>query len=90
MTVDLTPDQEHRIQALLERGVYGSVEEVVDACLRAVEQHVESNFKGNSEQLEKLLLEGLNSPELSEQEFWSSVDGATEALLAGNKAHQNQ
>lgn len=74
MTLELTPEQEHRIQALLESGAYGSVQEVVDACLSAYMQNTELHFEGAPEELEGLLLEGLNSPELSEKEFWGSVD----------------
>ena len=38
MTINLTPEQERRIQAVLSRGAYESVEEVVEAALTAVEQ----------------------------------------------------
>jgi Arc/MetJ-type ribon-helix-helix transcriptional regulator len=38
MTIHLTPEQERRVQAVISRGAYESVEEVVDAALAAVEQ----------------------------------------------------
>lgn len=38
MTINLTPEQERRIQAVIRRGAYESVEEIVDAALTAVEQ----------------------------------------------------
>jgi Arc/MetJ-type ribon-helix-helix transcriptional regulator len=38
MTIHLTPEQEHRLRAVLDRGAYKSVEEVVEAALTAVEQ----------------------------------------------------
>jgi Arc/MetJ-type ribon-helix-helix transcriptional regulator len=38
MTINLTPEQERRLQAVMSRGAYESVEEVVDAALAAVEQ----------------------------------------------------
>src|SRR3981189_2550141 len=38
MTIHLMPEQERRIQAVLSRGAYESVEEVVEAALTAVEQ----------------------------------------------------
>ena len=37
MTINLTPEQERRIQDVIRRGAYGSVEEVVEAALTAVE-----------------------------------------------------
>lgn len=90
MTVELTPEQEHRIEALLDSGAYGSVQEVVDACLSAHEQSTERHFEGGVEELEALLLEGLHSAELPEKEFRASVDRATGALLAGNKVHEKR
>jgi Arc/MetJ-type ribon-helix-helix transcriptional regulator len=40
MTIDLTPEQERRIQAIILRGSYESVDEVAEAALVAVEQHL--------------------------------------------------
>jgi Arc/MetJ-type ribon-helix-helix transcriptional regulator len=37
MTIHLTPEQERRVQAVITRGAYESVEQVVDAALAAVE-----------------------------------------------------
>jgi len=33
MTIHLTPEQERRVQAVINRGAYRSVEEVVEAAL---------------------------------------------------------
>ena len=46
MTINLTPEQERRIQAVLSRGAYESVEEVVEAALTAVEQLTVPGFAG--------------------------------------------
>lgn len=35
MTIRLTPEQERRVQAVISGGAYGSVDEVVEAALRA-------------------------------------------------------
>lgn len=40
MTIHLTPEQERRLRAVLSRGAYQSVEEVVEAALTAVEEAV--------------------------------------------------
>ena len=86
MTIHLTPEQQRRIQAVIERGAYDSVEEVVDAALAAVEQRLVPGFSGTQEELDKLLAEGLASPEIPEDEFWSSVNRKTDALLARHKS----
>jgi Arc/MetJ-type ribon-helix-helix transcriptional regulator len=85
MTIHLTPEQERRVQAVIGRGAYDSVEEVVDAALAAVEQRTVPGFVGTQEELNALLAEGLASKELTESEFWGSVDAQTEALLAEHK-----
>jgi Arc/MetJ-type ribon-helix-helix transcriptional regulator len=85
MTIHLTPEQERRIRAVLDRGSYKSVEEVVEAALTAVEQRTVSGFAGTPEELDTLLAEGLASKQLKEDEFWSSVGKRTDALLAEHK-----
>ncbi len=86
MAIHLTPEQERRIQAVLRRGAYKTADEVVEAALTAVEQRALPGFAGTPEDLEALLAEGLASKQLSEDEFWESVDKQTDALLAQQKA----
>jgi Arc/MetJ-type ribon-helix-helix transcriptional regulator len=85
MTIHLTPEQERRIQAVISRGAYESVEEVVEAALAAVEQRTVPGFSGTPEELDALLAEGLASKELTEHEFWSSVNKQTDAMIAEHK-----
>lgn len=85
MTVHLTPEQERRVQAVISRGAYQSVQEVMEAALTAVEQRTIPGFAGTEEELDALLAEGLASKELTEAEFWSTVNAQTEALLAEHK-----
>jgi Arc/MetJ-type ribon-helix-helix transcriptional regulator len=85
MKISLTPEQERRVQAVMSRGAYGSVEEVVEAALAAVEQRTLPGFAGTPDELDALLAEGLASQELSESEFWGSVNKQTDALLAKHK-----
>ena len=85
MTIHLTPEQERRIQAVLRRGAYQSVEEVVEAALTAVEQRTVPGFAGTPEELDTLLAEGLASKQLTEDEVLSSVSKQTDALLAEHK-----
>jgi Arc/MetJ-type ribon-helix-helix transcriptional regulator len=82
MTINLTPDQERRLQAVMSRGAYESVDEVVEAALTAVEQRTLPGFAGTPDELDALLAEGLRSKQLTEAEFWESVDKKTHALLA--------
>jgi len=85
MTIHLTPEQERRVQAVISRGAYESVEQLVDAALAAVEQCAVLGFADTQEELDTLLAEGLPSTELSEDEFWRSVNKQTDALLAEHK-----
>jgi Arc/MetJ-type ribon-helix-helix transcriptional regulator len=48
MTIHLTPEKERRLRAVLSRGAYKSVEEVVEAALTAVEQRTRAGFRGNT------------------------------------------
>jgi Arc/MetJ-type ribon-helix-helix transcriptional regulator len=82
MTIHLAPQQERRVQAVISRGAYESVEEVDDAALAAVEQRTVPGFAGTQEELDDLLAEGLASKELTEDEFWSSVNAQTDAMLS--------
>ncbi|HXL21867.1 MAG TPA: hypothetical protein VOA78_05330 [Candidatus Dormibacteraeota bacterium] len=85
MTIHLTPEQERRIQEVIRRGAYGSLEEVVEAALTAVEQRTVPGFAGTQEELDALLAEGLASEQIAEDEHWSAVDRQTEAMLAERK-----
>ncbi len=82
MNIRLTPEQERRIQAVLRRGAYASVEEVVEAALTAVEQRTVPGFTGTQQELDTLLAEGLASGQLAEDEFWGSVSKQTDTMLA--------
>jgi len=42
-------------------------------------------FAGTQEELDALLAEGLASKELTEDEFWTSVDTQTDAMLSEHK-----
>ena len=85
MTIHLTAEQERRVRDVISRGAYGSVEEVVEAALAAVEQRSTPGFEGTPEQLEALLAEGLTSKELAEDEFWDSAIARTDSLIARHK-----
>jgi Arc/MetJ-type ribon-helix-helix transcriptional regulator len=86
MTIHLTPEQEQRLQVVMQRGGYESVNDVVEAALVAVEHRSVAGFDGTAEEIETLLLEGLASGELTEGEFWESVNGRTDAMLAEHQS----
>lgn len=74
---------ERRIQAVINCGAYRSVEDVVEAALTALEQRIMPGFSGPQEELDTLLAEGLVSKEIAEDEFWSSMNKQTDALMGG-------
>ena len=86
MAIQLTPEQEKRVAAVIRRGAYQTADEVVEAALAAVEQRALPGFAGSQEDLEKLLADGLASKQLTESEFWDSVNQQTDALLGEHKA----
>ena len=88
MTIHLTPEQERRIQAVLSRGAYKSVEEVVEAALTAVEQRTVPGFAGTPEELDTLLAEGLASKQLTEDEFLEFREQANGCALEYRVAYQ--
>ena len=85
MALQLTPEQEQRINAVVSTGAYASPEEAINAAVAAVETAAAVDFDGPPEKLEGLLMQGLESPELSEAEFWSSVDRDTNRMLHERK-----
>jgi hypothetical protein len=80
--MQLTPDQEQRLTAVVRTGAYASTEEALNAAVDAVEAAAVSGFEGTAEELASLLLTGLASRPLTASEFWGEVDRETEALLA--------
>jgi len=85
VTIYLTPEQERRLQAVIRRGGYRSLEEAVEAALTAVEQRTVPGFAGTQEELDTLLAEGLASQRVGEDEFWDSVNRQTDSMLAEHK-----
>jgi Arc/MetJ-type ribon-helix-helix transcriptional regulator len=86
MTINLTPEQESRLQAIMSRGAYASVEEVVEAALAAVEQRTLPGFAGTPDELDVLLSEGLASQEFAEADFWNTVNQRIDGLRAQHKS----
>lgn len=82
MAIQLTPDQERRIQAIVKAGAYPSAEEALDAAVAAVEIAAAPRFEGAPEELEALLLEGLDSGEAVEADeaYWNRLRAETDAL----------
>ena len=81
MSLQLTLEQEQRIRTVVDAGAYQSVEEAIDAAVSAVEIAAAPNFEGSVEELERLLLEGLNSgtPVPADENFWDRLRRETAA-----------
>lgn len=86
MTINLTPEQERRLEDVVRRGGYESVDEVVEAALIAFEQRLVPGFGGTPEELDALLADGLASKPLTEDEFWTTVNEQTDTMLARHKS----
>jgi len=85
MAIQLTPEQEMRIRAVVNAGAYPSAQEALDAAVTAVEVAAAPGFEGSEEELEQALVQGMASGELSEEEFWNSVEQETGEMLAAHK-----
>lgn len=83
MPIQLTSEQEKRIQAVVDVGAYTSPEEVLDAALTFIESAYEPGFEGTQQELEALLLEGLTSGEPVEvnEAFWMRLTKETDQMI---------
>jgi Arc/MetJ-type ribon-helix-helix transcriptional regulator len=88
MAIQLTPEQEQRIQAVVNAGAYPSTEEALDAAVAAVEIAAAPGFEGTREELEALLAEGLNSgePVEADEAFWNRLTAETDQMVAEHLA----
>lgn len=84
MAIQLTPEQEQRIQAVVKAGAYPSAEEALNAALAVVETATAPGFEGTQDELETLLLEGLNSgtPLEADDAFWNRLRAETDRMAA--------
>jgi Arc/MetJ-type ribon-helix-helix transcriptional regulator len=91
MSLQLTPEQEQRIRTVVNAGAYRSAEEALDAAVAAVEIAAAPDFEGSQEELENLLLEGLNSGESVEadENFWNRLKVETDKIAAGHLARKS-
>lgn len=85
MAIQLTPEQERRIQSVIDRGVYGTVEDALEAALAALEDRTISGFQDTREKLETLVTEGVASGEMSEAKFWAAAKTERSEMLEGYK-----
>jgi Arc/MetJ-type ribon-helix-helix transcriptional regulator len=88
MSLQLTPEQEKRIRTVVGTGAYGSAEEAIDAAVSAVEIAAVPGFEGTKEELETLLLEGLNSGIAVEVDegYWTRLRSQTDAIAVEHLA----
>ncbi len=92
MAIQLTPEQEQRIQAVVNAGAYPSTEEALDAAVAAVELAATHGFEGTHEELEALLMEGVNSgePVEADQTFWKGLTIETDRMVAEHQQPRNR
>ena len=87
MPIQLTPEQEKRLQAVVKAGAYPSTEEALDAAVAAVESVAAPGFEGTEQELEELLTEGLASgePVEADEAFWDRVRAKTDRMINRNQ-----
>lgn len=85
MAIQLTHEQEMRIQAIVNAGAYPSAQAALDAAVTAVEIAAAPGFEGSPDELDGLLMKGIESRELSEDEFWDSVEQETRDMVAAHR-----
>lgn len=90
MALQLTPEQEQRIHAVVNAGAYPSAEEALDAAVAAVETTAAPTFEGTQEELEALLMEGLNSgePVVADEAFWNGLRAKTDQMVAEHQTRK--
>jgi Arc/MetJ-type ribon-helix-helix transcriptional regulator len=91
MSLQLTPEQEQRIRTVVNAGAYLSAEEALDAAVAAVEIAAAPDFEGTREELEELLLEGLNSgePVPVDENFWNRMRAETDNMATEHLARKH-
>ncbi len=87
LPIQLTLEQEQRLEAVVNSGAYPTTEAALNAALSVVEQTAWCGFEGSDEELEALLLEGLNSGESTDgEDVWQRIRAQTDVMLAEHKA----
>jgi len=86
MSMQLTPEQEQRIQAVVDAGAYSSAEEALNATVAA------PGFEGTQQELDELLLEGLNSGGSIEADetFWNRLRTKTDEMMAEHQTRKRR
>ncbi|MFN7924530.1 MAG: hypothetical protein U0Q16_30795 [Bryobacteraceae bacterium] len=83
MPIQLSPEQEQRLQAVVDTGVYPSAEAALDAALAGVENTALHGFEGSPQELEALLSEGLEGePIAADEAFWGQLFHETDGMVS--------
>ena len=83
MSIHLTQEQEQRLQAVVTAGAYPSTEAALNAALSVVERTAGHGFEGSEDELNALLLEGLDAGEPTDAvDVWQRVTAQTDQMLA--------
>lgn len=90
MALQLTPDQEQRINAIVQAGAFHSPEAALDAAVTAVENAVAFEFEGSPQELDALLADGLNSgPDIEvDDSFVQRFTAQTDEMVRNHQARK--
>jgi antitoxin ParD1/3/4 len=87
MTIHLSESRERFVRSLVRDGRYGSEAEVIDEALRLLEQR-DSNAASETQRVEALLIEGLDSGPSSPMTSsdWDEIEREGQRLIEARKA----
>lgn len=90
MPIQLTLEQEQKLNAVVSMGAYQSTEEALNAALAVVGEVCENDFEGSETELDELLLEGLNSgePIVADVHFWNRLRNETDQMVSDYHAQK--
>ncbi len=83
MPIQLTPEQEELLTRMVREGAFTTAEQALDVVIRRASELAEAEFQGSPQELEMLLIAGLESGASvsADEQFWLDLEAETNQLL---------
>lgn len=90
MAIQLTTEQEQKLDSVVKTGAYPSTEEALNAALAAFGEVNANDFEGSQAELDELLLEGINSgePIVADAAFWERLRNDTDQMVSDSRVQK--